>query len=102
MKKLSIHLTREVLLRIRKSLVRANLDYDDIIFDKPNNESFKSRTESIQYTASMAITEAIQGTSWERLYRELGLESLSDVLVSKFDVVLVFFLLNLNIFQLFF
>ena len=44
----------------------------------PNNESFKSRIESIQYKACVAITRAIQGTSRERLYRELVLESLSD------------------------
>ena len=77
-KKFSIHLPREALLRIYKSSVRPNLDYGDIIFDKPNNESFKSRIESIQYKACIAITGAIQGTSRERLYRELGLESLSD------------------------
>ena len=54
------------------------MDYGDIIFDKPNNQSFKSRIESIQYKAFVAITGAIQGTSRERLYRELLLESLSD------------------------
>ena len=48
-KKLSVHLRREALLRIYKSFVRPNLDYGDIILDKPNNESFKSRIESIQY-----------------------------------------------------
>ena len=41
-KKLSIHLPREALLRIFKSLfVRSNRDYCDMIFDKLNNESFK-------------------------------------------------------------
>ena len=50
-KKLAIHLPRELLLRIYKSFVRPNLGYGDIIFDKPNNESFKSRVESIQYKA---------------------------------------------------
>ena len=74
-KKLSIHLPREALLRIYKSFVKLNLDYDCIIFDKPNNESFKSRIESIQYKACIAITGVIQGTSRGRLYRELGLES---------------------------
>ena len=71
-KKLSIHLPREALLRIYKSLVICG----DITFDKPNNESFKSRIESIQHNAC-AITGAAQGISRERLYRELGLESLS-------------------------
>ena len=60
--KLSIHLPREALLQIYKSFVRSNLDYGDIIFDKPNNKSFKSRIESIQYKTCVAITGAIQGT----------------------------------------
>ena len=54
------------------------MDRSDTIFDKPNNESFKSRIKSIQYKACVAITGAIQGTSRERLYRELGLEPLGD------------------------
>ena len=77
-KKLSLHLPRESLPRIYKLFVRPNLDYGDILFDKPNNESFKSRAESIQYKAYVAITGTIQETSRESLYRELGLESLSD------------------------
>ena len=32
--------------------------------------------ESIQYNAAIAITGAIRGTSSEKLYQELGLESL--------------------------
>ena len=68
-KKLSIHLPREALLRIYKSFVRSNLDYGDIIFDKLNNESFKSRIESVLYKVCIAITGAVQGTSRERLYQ---------------------------------
>ena len=34
--------------------------------------------ESVQYNASLAITGAIRGTSREKLYQELGLESLHD------------------------
>ena len=45
--KISIHLRREALLRIYKSFVRPNLDYRDIIFNKPNYESFKSKIESM-------------------------------------------------------
>ena len=33
--------------------------------------------ESVQYNAALAITGAIKGSSHERLYQELGLESLS-------------------------
>ena len=65
-------------LRIYKSFVKPNLNCGDIMFDKPINESFESRIESIQCNPCIAITGVIQGTSMERLYRELGLESLSD------------------------
>ena len=43
-------------LKIYKSIVRPKLDYGGIIFDKPNNESFKSRIESIHYKACIATT----------------------------------------------
>lgn len=34
--------------------------------------------ESVQYKATLAITEAFKGTSKEKLYQELGRESLKD------------------------
>ena len=37
---------------------------------------FQHKLESIQYNACLAITGAIRGTSKEKLYQELGLESL--------------------------
>ena len=71
-KRLSVNLPRDALLRIYKSFIRPHLDYGDIIYDKPNNESFKNKIENVQYKACIAITGAIQGTSRERLYHELG------------------------------
>ena len=47
-----------------------------LIFDQPENESFSSKIERVQYNASLTITGAIRGTSQEKLYQELGLESL--------------------------
>ena len=38
--------------------------------------SFHQKLKSIRYNAYLAITEAIQGTSKEKLYQELSLESL--------------------------
>ena len=38
--------------------------------------SFHQRLESLQYNAALAITGEIRGTSKEKLYNELGLESL--------------------------
>ena len=67
-----------MVLRIYISFLRPHLDNGDIIYDNPNNESFKSKIENIQYKACIAITSAIQGTSRERLYQELGFESLNN------------------------
>ena len=77
-KRLHYHLPRKSLLNIYKSFVRPHLDYGDVIYDQPNNEALCSRIESVQYNAALAITGAIKGSSRERLYHELGLESLRD------------------------
>ena len=78
MKRLSLILSRKSLLTIYKSFVRPNLDYADIIYDKPFNESFKIKIEMVQYNAALVITDTIKETSRDRLYQELGLESLAD------------------------
>ena len=38
--------------------------------------SFCEKLESVQYKAALAITYAIQGTSRNKIYEELGIESL--------------------------
>lgn len=92
------YLPRKALLQIYKAHIRSHLDYCDIIYHKPVftefskayfterastdpihlNESFSNRIENVQYRSALAITGCIKGTSRERLYNELGLESLSD------------------------
>ena len=69
-------LPRSALLTIYKAFIRPHLDYGDIIYDEAFKESFHEKLEKIQYTACLAITGAIRGTSKEKLYQELGLESL--------------------------
>ena len=66
MKRLSLILSRKSLLTIYKSFVRPNLDYADIIYDKPFNESFKRKIEMTQYKAALVITGAIKGTFRDR------------------------------------
>ena len=78
MKKLSLFLSRKTFLTIYKSFVRPNLDYADIIYDKPFNESFKTKIEMIQYRAAPVIPGEIKGTSRDRLYQEIGLEFVAD------------------------
>ena len=77
-RKLRNFLPRPSLLQIYKSFVRPHLDYGDIIYDKAFIGYFQKKLESIQYNAALAITGAIRGTSREKIYSELGLESLQD------------------------
>ena len=44
--------------------------------NKSFNVPFHEKLESIQYNACLALTGAIRGTSKEKIYQELGLESL--------------------------
>ena len=69
-------LPRKLLLTIYKSFIRLHLEYGNIIYDQSYNTSFHQRLESLQYNAALAITGATRGTSKEKLYNELGLESL--------------------------
>ena len=74
----SLILHRKSLLTIYKSFVRPNLDYADIIYYKPLNESLKRKIKMVQYNAALIITGAFKGTSHDKIYQELGLESLAD------------------------
>ena len=74
-KRLSNTLPRNSLLTTYKSFIRPHLDYCDIIYGQPNNESFYTKIECIQYNAALATTGAIKGRSQSKLYKELGLGS---------------------------
>ena len=60
-------------MAIYKGFLRPIIDYGDIIY-----ESSREKLESVQYKAELAITGAIQGTSCDKIYQELGLESLKS------------------------
>ena len=49
-----------------------------MIYDQTFNMSFQQKMETIQYNAALAITGVIRGSSRERLYQELGLETLQQ------------------------
>ena len=76
LKKLSNLLPRQALITIYKAFIRPHLDYGDVLYDQAFNNSFHAKMESIQYNACLAITGAIRGTSREKIYQELGLNSL--------------------------
>ena len=88
MKKPSLILSRTTLLTIYKSFVRPNIDYADIIYYKPFHESFKKKLETVQYRVAFVIRGAFKSTSRDRLYKELGLESLAQ---RRWSQKLVFF-----------
>ena len=71
-------LRRSSLLNMYKKFVRSQLDFADVIYNQAYNSSFHERLESLQYNACLEITGAIRGTSSEKLYQELGLESLKS------------------------
>ena len=49
-----------------------------IIYDQPHDSSFCEKLESVQYKTAAIITGAIQSTSREIIFQELGLESLKS------------------------
>ena len=73
---ISIEIPHSALLTIYHFFTRPHLDYGDVIYDQPENESSSSKIKSVQYNASLAITGGIRGTSQGALYQELGFESL--------------------------
>ena len=73
--KLHNTLPRLHLLAIYKFFIRSHLDYGDI-YDQAYTASFHQKIESVQYNSALAITGAIRGTSQEKLYQGLGLETL--------------------------
>ena len=77
-KHLSVRLQRKSLLTIHKSFVQPHLDYGDIIYDNPVNESLINNLEKVPYQACQTVTVAIQDTLHESLYKTFGLESLQS------------------------
>ena len=78
LRKLQNTLPRQALITIYKAFVRPHLDYSDILYDQAYNASFHQKREKIQYNACIAITGVFRGTSKEKIYQELGLESLAS------------------------
>ena len=85
---LSRYLPRATLDQIYKLHVRPHFDYCDVIYHVPPTHNpftlctsqnyLMNRLETMQYTAALAITGTWKGTSREKIYKELGWESLSD------------------------
>ena len=61
---------------INKAFVRPRLDDSDVIYDHAYNETSIQKLESIQYNPFLTLLGDIRGSSREKLYQKLGLESL--------------------------
>ena len=73
------YVSRDVRNQIYKLHVRPHLDYGDIRYHKHDPEfthDMTKRLERIQYSAALAVSGAWRGTNIDRLYDQLGWESL--------------------------
>ena len=78
LRKLQTLLAGASLITIYKSFIRPHLDYGDMIYNQTFNMSFQQKIKTIQYSAVLAITGAIRVSPREKLYQELGLETLQQ------------------------
>ena len=70
----SKYLHRDVLDQLYKLYVRPHLDYYDIIYHKHYPDlklDFTKKLESVQYSATLAVSGAWKGTNTDRIYEEL-------------------------------
>ena len=61
-RKLSKILPQTSIVTIQKSFVKLHLDYGNVLYDQPNNESLCQKS-LCQYNTCLAIMGAIRGTS---------------------------------------
>ena len=75
-RKLHNVLPRNSSITINKSFIRPPLGYGAIIFHQRKIIAFVKRNESMKYHAALVITRAIEGSSREKIYKELGVKTL--------------------------
>ena len=78
LRKLQTLLPRAPLITIYKLFIRPHLDYADMIYNQTFNMSFQQKMETIQYNIALTITGTIRGSSREKFYQELDLETLQQ------------------------
>ena len=78
LRKLQNLLPRTALITVYKTFVKSQFDNSDILYDQAFKLSFHQKLKSIHYRACLAMTGAIRGTSREKIYQGLDLESLQS------------------------
>ena len=76
LKYLSQYVSRKVLDLSYKLYVRPYLDYGDVIYHNQRSDLMEL-IEQVQYKAALIVSGCWQGTNRDKLYEELGWESLS-------------------------
>ena len=74
-------LPRPALIVICNTFVRLHLDYCDTMIScvkKTDNNTFHEKIQSVLYNAFLTLTRATRRTWKEKVYQELGLESLQQ------------------------
>ena len=77
LKCISKYVSRKVLDMTYKLYIRPHLDYGDVIYHNQRAD-LMHLVEQTQYKAGLVVSGCWQGTSREKLYKELGWESLTD------------------------
>ena len=77
LKFLSKYVSKDILNMSYKMYVRSHLDYGDVIYHN-RRANLMNLLEQVQYKAALGVSGCWQGTSREKIYSELDLESLSD------------------------
>ena len=67
---------RDLLYQMYKLYVRLHLDYSDVIYHNQNLH-LRSKLESTQYDAALAVSGAWRGTSTDKVLKELGWETVA-------------------------
>ena len=105
LKYLSKYLPRHTLNELYKLYVRPHLDYGDVNYHIPAKvcefsgnitlPNLMEKLKSVQYSAARAVTGTWKGTSREKLYADLGWESLSSRRWSRRLILFYKFINNL-------
>lgn len=82
--KLHNSLSTAVLVKIFESFIETQLDYGDVFYDQVFHSfsNFKKKLNPVKCSSSLAIMQAIIGTSRDKLYQALGLGSLSTMFLA--------------------
>lgn len=80
--KLHNSLSRAVLVKIFESFIETQLDYGDVFYDQVFHSFSNEKLNPVKCNSSLAIMQAIIGTSRDKLYQTLGLGSLSTMFLA--------------------